>query len=239
MLISVTALFAGLAGGTTSLSAQASDTTYKNSYSFHDAERDVGIDLNFQSIATIQGDVNITLAVEHNDETLKNFQKYARKKIDSAAIGEVIYVSISATNEEDAENLSGTYKFTVSLPKSYNKKELAVIPFTDYRSPQNIRTITKNDDGTYSFIGDKNSYAYAIVYNGAYKQVIWIIIIMIIVLIVCVLVKIYCLRRDNPEIQERKKQKAVAKKKQQHKKNKKIAQELKREREKLKSKSKT
>ena len=79
-------------------------------------------------------------------------------------------------------------------------------------------------------------YAFAIVYNGAYKDIILIGIIMLTFLILCIIIKVVCVRKDNPYVKEKKTQKAIQKKKAEHKKNKKLAQNLKREKERLKEK---
>lgn len=228
----------GLAGVTATAQAEEDDGKqfFKNSYHFADSEKGVEVNLNYESSAKIYGEVNIEIQLETNQENLDRYQTYARKKIDSADIGEVILVSVTPTNPADETHLNGFFTFKVDLPKFYDKKELAVIPFTDARTAQSVKQITVHDDGTISFAGNITATAYVIVYNGAYKDVIAVIILLLVVLIICVTVKILCLRKDNPAYLEKKKDKAVKKKKLQHKQNKKLAQELKREREKLRQK---
>ena len=231
-------IFGGLAGATSTAHADEGDEKnyFKNSYHFIDSEKGVEVNLDYESSAKIYGEVNIEMGLETNQENLDRYETYARKKIDSADIGEVILVSITPTNSSDETHLNGFFTFKVDLPKFYDKKELAVIPFNDARTAQAVKQVTVNNDGTISFSGNVSATAYVIVYNGAYKDVIAIVILLLIVLIICVTVKILCLRKDNPAYLEKKKNKAIKKKKQQHKQNKKLAQELKREREKLRHK---
>ena len=179
---------------------------------------------------------NVEAIIETNKETLKKFEKYTRKKVDSGDVGEVIYITTTYSNELDKEQVSPTYLIKIKLPKFYAKKELAVIPFTDYRSPQKLRSVKVDKDGCITFAGYSNMYAFAIVYNGAYKDIILIGIIMLTFLILCIIIKVVCVRKDNPYVKEKKTQKAIQKKKAEHKKNKKLAQNLKREKERLKEK---
>ena len=233
--MSMLTLCASLAGFSTPAKAEETEgTRFYGTYNFNDPTREVNVTLEYSSLGVLEGEVEAEIHTENNEETLKKFEKYVRKKIDSADVGEVIYVTMTPTNAADAESLQGDYKFTVKLPKFYKNKDLAVMPFTDYRSPQNVKSVTKHSDGSISFEGTHSAYAYVICYNGVYKQIICIAIIMVIVLAICILVKIYCLRKDNPEFKEKKKEKAIAKKKAPNKQNKKLAQALKRERDKLK-----
>ena len=82
-------------------------------------ERDFSVSLNY-SIQSPSGDVNITMGLEKDEETLKRFQKYVKKEIDSADVGEVLYVYKEYTVEDDSENYS-TYKFTKKLPSSHSR----------------------------------------------------------------------------------------------------------------------
>lgn len=210
---------------------------YHKVYTYTDETVGIEVVLEYTSNVALEGDVEISISRETDEVKLKKYRKYSKKKIDSAEIGEVILVNISATNEADAEKLNGQFKYTIKLPKSYKKKELAVIPFNDQRTPQSLKNVTLNEENKITFSGSQSATAYAIVYNGAYIQVFWIIVVLLVVLIVCVTVKVICLRRDNPEYAEKKKQKAIAKKKAEHKQNKRMAKELKRERDKLKHKT--
>lgn len=216
--------------------ANCATNQFKKTFQYSSTERDFSVSLLYSTYTELHGDVEITMTAETNKETLKKFEKYCKKKIDAASIGEVFYVTTTATNPVDQEELNGQYTFKVKLKKFYKNKDLAVIPFNDYRSPQSLKAVTVENDGSISFIGNKNAYAYAIVYNGAYKDLILIGILLLTVLIICVLVKIYCLRKDNPIYKEKKKQKAIKTKKEIHKENRKLAQELKRERDKIKRK---
>lgn len=212
---------------------------YEKSYQFADEEKGVEINLDYKTTALIKGEISVEFELEKDEKDLERYKKYAQTKINSAEIGEVFYAKLSSTDPDDEKKLGGMFKYTVKLPKFYKNKELAVITFSDERTAKSIKEVTVAEDGTISFTGSSSVYAYAIVYNGAYKQVFWVIVVLIVVLAICVTVKVLCLRKDNPEIKERKKQKAINKKKQMHKQNKKLAQELKREREKLKHKNKT
>lgn len=208
---------------------------YNNTYEFNLPERELSAEITYKAPSGITGDVDISMSAETNKETLKKFEKYTRKKVDAGDVGEVIYVTTTYSVPEDEQNVNPTYSIKVKVPKFYHKKELAVIAFSDYRSPQKSITPVKADkDGYITFTGNKNAYAYALIYNGAYKDIILIVILLLTMLIICVLVKILCVRRDNPYYQDKKKQKAIAKKKAEHKKNKHLAQELKREKERLK-----
>ena len=89
-------------------------------------------------------------------------------------------------------------------------------------------------NGIISFSGTEKHYAYAIVYNGVYKDLILIGVILVILLVICVLVKIYTVRKDNPIYLEKKKDKATKQAKEAHKQNKKVQQALKRQKEKEK-----
>lgn len=236
-------LFALLAGAavlspTSTFIASAEGTQdyrppYNKKFTVASAERECEVTLDYQYVAGLVGEFYAEISIETNEDTLKQFEKYCKKKIDAASIGEVFYVTKGVTNEEDKNRIYGTYSYKVKLPKFYHNKDVAVIPFNDYRSPQTVKSVTVNDEGYISFLGSSAAYAYAVVYNGVYKDIILIGIILLAILIICVVIKILCLRRDNPYIQDKKKEKAIAKKKAEHKNNKKIAKELKRQKEKL------
>ena len=212
-------------------------TKLEKNFEMTDTEKDYVVKLKYSTLLETDGDINITMEPEHDEEKLEVFQKYVKKSIDSASVGEVFYVTLEPTGSDNSVLLHGNMEFKVQLPKFYRNKELAVIPFKDYRTTQRVIAVTIDDDGIMTFYGNTTAYAYAIVYNGIYKQIILIIAILLAVLGICVTVKIYCLRKDNPEYIEKKKQKATEKKKEQHKLNKRMAQELKREKEKLSKKN--
>ena len=237
-LVGLMVILNGLAGVPTKAHAEEETPRahFKKSYQFIDNEKGVEVNLDYEAAADLAGEVDVQISLETNQENIDRYEKYARKKIDSADIGEIILVSMTPTNQEDAQRLNGLLKFKAKLPKFYKNKELAVIPFSDERTAQAPKQVTVHDDGTITFSGNITATAYVIVYNGAYKDVIAIVILLLLVLIICVTVKILCLRKDNPAYLEKKKNKAIKKKKQQHKQNKKLAQELKRERERMKQK---
>ena len=237
MMFSVLACMAGFISPKQTVYAEEETLPpYNKTYTYKAPSRGFEVTLEYSSVVGLHGDMVATFSEETNEETLKKFETYCKKKIDAASIGEVFYVDYELTSAEDNDKLRGQLKYTVKLPKFYHNKEVAVIPFLDYRSPQTLQPATVDDNGCITFFGNNSSYAYAIVYNGVYKQIILIVIILVVVLVLCVLIKIYCLRKDNPEIKERKKQKAIEKKKAEHKQNKRLAQELKREKERLKRK---
>lgn len=207
---------------------------FEKTVSMVDSEREVEVTLEYKTLVGVEGTIDFEITPEHDEETLEVFKKYVKKSIDSADVGEVFYVTANPSNPDDYDLTNGKYNFKVKLPKFYHNKDVAVIPFADYRTTQRVKSATVDDDGYITFVGNSNAYAYAIVYNGVYKQIILIGIIMLVVLIICVSVKVYCVRKDNPIYKEKKKNKAIQKKKEQHKVNKRIAQELKREKEKLK-----
>lgn len=210
---------------------------YENSYSVESSARKVTVNLKVNITLGLHGDLTADLAIEENKDTLKQFQKYVKKQIDSADIGELFYATLTPTSTEDKTPISARQQYKVYLPKSYKHKDVAVIPFTDYRTTQRVISATiDKTDCSITFFGNNSAYAYAIVYNGVYKQIIWIAIIMVAVLTICILVKIYCLRKDDPYYKDKKAQKEIAKKKAKHKENRKLAQELKREKEKLNKK---
>ena len=212
-------------------------------FSMTDEERNVYVSLSYTTYLETAGDITIEMTPEHDEQKLETFQKYVKKELDSADVGDVFYVNMIPSDEENNDLTNGVMTFNVKLPKFYNKfknsDNIAVVPFQDYRTPHRIKKVEWEDDGSITFVGNTSAYAYAIVYNGVYKQVIIIVLILLTLLGICVWVKIICLRKDNPEYKEKKKQQAIEKKKEQHKTNKRLAQELKREKEKLaKQKSK-
>lgn len=208
--------------------------TINKTINFEEPTKEYSISLNYKGSGLYSDDVNISISSEQNEEILKKFEKYAKKKVDAGDIGEVFYVTTEYQDEKDKNNLSSSYKFTIKLPKFYHNKELAIIPFTDQRTTQSVKPVTVDESGSISFNGNRTAYAYVLVYNGVYKDIILIVLILIVVLVICVSVKVICLRKDNPYYQEKKRDKAIAKKKAQHKQNKKLAQALKREKEKIK-----
>jgi len=209
---------------------------FEKTFTMVDTEREVEVTLDYKTLVGVEGTIDFEITPEHNEETLEVFKKYVKKAIDSADVGEVFYVSANPSDPDSKELINGRYNFKIKLPKFYHNKDVAVIPFTDYRTTQRVKSTTVDDDGYITFTGNAQAYAYAIVYNGVYKQIILIGVIMLVILVICVLVKVYCLRKDNPQYKEKKKQKAIEQKKEQHKVNKRLAQELKREKEKLKKK---
>lgn len=213
-------------------------------FSMTDEERGVEVMLTYTTFVETAGDITIEMTPEHNEETLEKFEKYVKKSIDSADVGEVFYVNMIPSDPENASLSNGSMTFKVKLPKFYKKfrkaDNIAVMPFKDYRTTQRVKAVKIDDEGYITFTGNTSAYAYAIIYNGVYKQVILIVAILLAVLGICVWIKIICLRRDNPEYKEKKKQKAIQQKKEQHKVNKRLAQELKREKERItKEKSKS
>lgn len=212
-------------------------TRLEKNFSMTDEERNYVVNLRYKTYSETSGDIEITMTPEHDEEKLKTFQKYVKKSIDSADVGEVFYVTLTPSDPDNTTIMNASMEFNVKLPKFYKNKEIAVIPFNDYRTTQRVVAVTVQDDGFVRFYGSTKAYAYAIVYNGIYKDIILIGIILFSVLIICVLVKVYCLRKDNPVYIEKRKEKATAKKKEQHKQNKRLAQELKREKEKLSKKN--
>jgi len=210
---------------------------FEKTFSATDETNGLAVSLEYSTVTGVAGTVDFEITFEHNEEALEKFQKYAKKDIDAASVGEVFYVKAIPSDPEDKNLVNGKYTFKIKLPKFYHNKDVAVIPFNDYRTTQTVKAVTVDEDGYIKFYGNQNAYAYAIVYNGVYKQIILIGVIMLVLLIICVTVKIYCLRKDNPEYQEKKKQKAIQQKKEQHKVNRKLAQELKREKEKLSRKN--
>lgn len=208
----------------------------KNFY-MTDDEKNVEVSLSYTTFIETSGDITIEMTPEHDEEKLEKFQKYVKKQIDSADVGEVFYVNMIPSDENNTQLTNGVMTFKVKLPRFYNKfrgsTDLAVIPFEDYRTAQRVKAVRWEEDGSITFTGNTSSYAYAIVYNGVYKQIILIVIILLVILGICVWIKIICLRKDNPEYLEKKKQKAIQQKKEQHKVNKRLAQELKREKEKI------
>lgn len=206
---------------------------YQREYTYKSEARELEVSLKYTYLSGFYGEMMVEMKAETDEATLKKFEKYCKKSIDSASIGEVIFVTRTYSDPQDA-NKSGIQSFTIKLPKFYKNKDVAVIPFEDYRSPQKVKECTVDEDGCINFIGNNNAYAYAIIYNGVYKDIILIGIILLVVLIICVLVNIICLRKDNPYYKEKKVQKAINKKKAEHKKNKRLAQQLKREKEKMK-----
>lgn len=230
-------MFAGFLGAPmlASAPAQAEEVNkFKTTISCKSEVRQTEVTLNYTSRGELLGEPTIVVSIEENEETLKKMEKFAKKKVDASSIGEVVYISTTSSNPEDERNLNGEYKITIKLPKFYHNKEIALIPFSDERTPQNLRNIAENEDGSFTFYGSTSIYAYAIVYNGMYRHIILIVIILLVLLVLCVTIKILCLRKDNPELKEKKKQKAIEQKKNEHKQNRKLAQELKREKEKLK-----
>ena len=218
----------------------------ERNFSMTDSEKGVEILLSYTTYIETPGDITIEMAPEHDEQTLENFQKYVKKEIDSASVGEVFYVNMIPTDEENTDLTNGSMNFRVKLPKFYNKfytkrdmergatiDNIAVIPFKDYRTPQRVKAVKIDKEGYITFSGNTSAYAYAIVYNGVYKQIIVIVLILLTVLGICIWVKLICLRKDDPEYKEKKKQKAIQEKKEQHKINKRLAQELKREKERL------
>ena len=209
---------------------------FQKKFTMIDSEHKVEVTLDYKTFVGVNGTVEFEMAPEHDEQKLETFGKYVKKAIDTADVGEVFYVTANASDPDDYNLINGSYSFKIKLPKFYHNKEVAVIPFSDYRTTQRVKQAEVDDEGYIKFTGNSNAYAYAIVYNGVYKQIILIGIIMLSLLIICVLVKIYCLRKDNPYHKEKKAEKAIEKKKEKHKINRRLAQELKREKEKLKKK---
>lgn len=217
--------------------SQPQITQLEKTFSMKDDVSGMDVELTYSTILLTEGDIDIVMSAEHDEEKLETFQKYVKKSIDSASVGEVFYVTMTPSDPTNNKLVNGTMKFKIKLPKFYKNKELAIIPFQDYRTAQRVKSAEMDDEGYITFYGNTTAYAYAIVYNGIYKHIILIAIIMVVVLTICILVKIYCLRKDNPEYKEKKKQKAIQEKKEQHKQNRRLAQELKREKEKLTKKN--
>lgn len=217
-------------------SSSSSEELYTGTFSQTFAEDNIKIDLTYTELGLpkiLDKEVTIELTQEKDEETLKKFHKYVKKKIDSADIGFVFYCT--TTFDGQTENLpNATYNFVVTIPKNLRNKELAVIPFKDYRTTTTTIPVVPDANGIISFSGTEKHYAYAIVYNGVYKDLILIGVILVILLVICVLVKIYTVRKDNPIYLEKKKDKATKQAKEAHKQNKKLQQALKRQKEKEK-----
>lgn len=223
--------------------AYATDTNqeyYTGSFSQAFTEEDlIGLTISVEYTekgTAIIGDkpINVSFKVEQNEETIKKYHKYVKKKIDSADIGILFYPE--TTFDGQTTNLpNANYKYKVTLPKNLRNKELAVIPFTNYRTTATTQAVTINkSDGSITFNGSENIHAFAIVYNGVYKDLILIGIILLTLLIVCVTVKIYAVRKDNPAVLDKKNEKGKKQAKEAHKQNRKLAQALKRQKEKEK-----
>ena len=106
-------------------------TPYHNTYTYSAPTRGYDVTLEFTSVVGLEGDVVVSFQEEANEETLKKFEKYCKKKLDAGDIGEVFYVSYSLTNEEaDKKNFNGQLKYTVKLPKFYKNKEILIFCFT-------------------------------------------------------------------------------------------------------------
>ena len=219
------------------LAEEPPKTQLEKHFSMTDNERNYEVKLKYRTYTETTGDMEITMTAEHDTEKFKTFEKYVKKQIDSADVGEVFYVTMTPSDPENTSLMNASMEFRVKLPKFYKNKDIAVVPFKDYRTTNRVVAVKVEDDGFVKFYGNTSVYAYAIVYNGIYKDIILIGVILFSLLIICVLVKIYCLRKDDPIYKERKKEKAIAKKKEQHKQNKRIAQELKREKERLSKKN--
>lgn len=185
----------------------------------------------YTTYAELNGTIDLTFSLEKDEEKLEKFHKVCRKQIDSADIGFVFYQE--TTYSADSKLPIGEYRYKVKLPDNLAKKDLAVIPFSDYRTAKKLLAVEATEDGYISFRTSEDTYAVAIVYNGVYKDLILIGIILLVVLTICVLVKVYCVRKDNPYIQDKKKEKAIKKAKEAHHQNRILAKAAKRQKEEI------
>jgi len=242
LFILLTAFFSCLPNNANLLSTASTKAAEPNNlftatYEQNFAEENINIKVVYteKTAADFNGEAVVNLTLEKDEEKLKTFQKYVKKQVDSADVAFVFYPTTTVTNW-NGENLpSATYTYTVTLPKNLRKKDVAVIPFKDYRTTnRSIPTNVSKESGAITFSGGETIYAYAVVYNGVYKDLILIGVILVIVLAICVCVKIYTVRKDNPMVLDKKKEKAIKKAKEAHKQNKKLAQALKRQKEKEK-----
>lgn len=204
---------------------------YKEHFEQSFSEPSVHIVCNYETHAEIIGTIDLTFAIEQDEETLERFHKYCKKKIDAADVGFVFYPN--TTYSEDTKLPSANYNYKVKLPKNLQNKEIAVMPFTDYRTTGTPIPVKVSEDGYISFKTYESAYAVAIVYNGVYKDLLLIGALLIVLLVICVLIKIYCVRRDNPYIQDKKKEKAILKAKEAHHQNRILQKAAKRQKEEI------
>lgn len=214
----------------------SADELFHDVYDYEFAEDNIKISVDYTEKFVAHGkDINVNVTLEKNEENLKKFQKYVKKRVDSADVGFVFYPITEVDGKVETKDLpAANYKYTITLPKKLKNKDLAIIAFTDYRTTRRPIPVEVTKEGTITFSGSEGVYAYAVVYNGIYKDLILIGCIMLLVLLICVAVKIYAVRKDNPAVLEKKEEKAKKQSKDAHKANKKLAQALKRQKEKEK-----
>lgn len=229
------ALFSFIFGCSPRETNYASAAQYNAQFSATFEDPSVDIECSYVTSEELVGDINVTFAIEKGEENLKRFGKYVKKSIDSADIGVLFYqqTEYSATDKRIPR---ASYSYKIKIPKNLRNKDVAVIPFSDERTTSGIKAVTVDKDGYISFKGGAEIYAYAIVYNAVYKDLILIGLLLLVILIICVLVKVYCVRKDNPYVQEKKREKAIQKAKEAHKQNRALAKATKRQKEEMKKK---